>query len=74
MIAGELIPLKEAARLLPPGRGGRPCHFSTVWRWITTGAKARDGTMVRLEAVRRPGIWLTSIEAIDLFFARLNQE
>jgi hypothetical protein len=28
------ISLKEACRLLPNGRGGRPTNFATIWRWV----------------------------------------
>jgi hypothetical protein len=68
----KLITLRQAAALVPPARRGQRCHISTVFRWITCGAKAPDGTAIRLEAIRRPGAWLTSAEALERFFARLT--
>lgn len=73
MLADEKqLPLKDAANLVPPGRGGKKTHFSTLWRWVLKGAKAPDGSTVRLEAIRRPGVWMTSAEALDRFFQRLT--
>jgi hypothetical protein len=66
------LSLKQAAHISPTGRKGRPTHLSTVWRWILTGAKAPDGTLVRLEAVRLGGRWVTSREALQRFAERLT--
>jgi hypothetical protein len=68
----KLITLRQAAALVPPARRGRRCHTSTIFRWITRGAKAPDGAAIRLEAIRRPGAWLTSGNALERFFARLT--
>jgi hypothetical protein len=43
-----------------------------VLRWILKGAKAPDGSRVRLEAVRLGGRWFTSREAIQRFAAALT--
>jgi hypothetical protein len=66
------IPLKDAARLVPPGRNGRKTHLSTLIRWITIGARSPAGERVRLEAVRLGGRWLTSREALQRFAAALT--
>ena len=48
---GETVPdLAAAARMLPPGRRGRPAHLSTVLRWVVGGVKLPGGDVVRLEA------------------------
>jgi Protein of unknown function (DUF1580) len=70
----NLLSLKNAADLLPDGRNGRPVHFSCVLRWVQTGAKAPNGERVRLEAVRVGCRWLTSVEALGRFAARLTPE
>lgn len=62
-----LLSLSQAARRLPPGRGGRPMHMSGILRWVLEGAKAPDGSRVRLEAMRLGGRWLTSVEALQRF-------
>jgi len=63
----EPIPLSDACRLVPPGRGGRRTHLSTLLRWILTGARAPDGTTLRLEAMRIGGRWMTSLAALQRF-------
>ena len=66
------LSLKEAARLIPPARNGKRTHLSTLLRWVLTGAKAPDGTRVRLDAVRLGGRWMTSREALQRFTVRLT--
>jgi Protein of unknown function (DUF1580) len=66
------LSLAEAAKLVPPARSGNRCHLSTILRWITKGAKAPDGSIVRLEAARLGGRWLTSREALQRFSAKLT--
>jgi hypothetical protein len=68
------LSLVEAARTIPPSRGGRPTNPSTIFRWITRGTTGPAGEKVRLEAVRRPSGWLTSAEAIARFFAALTPD
>jgi hypothetical protein len=59
-----LISLPEVCRLLPPGRNGARPALGTVLRWILSGSRAPDGTLVKLEAVRVGAKWLTSREAL----------
>jgi hypothetical protein len=66
------LSLAAATRLLPPGRQGRPVSLSCILRWVLTGAKSLSGEMVRLEAVRLGGRWLTSVEALQRFAERLT--
>jgi hypothetical protein len=61
------LSLAAAARLVPPARGGKRCHLSTILRWITKGSKAPDGSVIRLEGRRLGGRWLTSKEALKRF-------
>jgi hypothetical protein len=67
LLTERTITLVEAARLVPPGRGGRPTHLSTLLRWIKPGVRG-----VRLEAVRLGGRWVTSREALQRFADRLT--
>src|SRR5258708_3576071 len=60
------IGLSAAARRLPPNRGGRPVHPSCALRWVTVGVRV-DGQVIRLEAIRLGGRWLTSVEALQRF-------
>jgi hypothetical protein len=62
-----LIGLKAAARMLPPGRRGRPVTLSCLFRWIVDGVKLPDGSICRLAAVRMGGRWLTSVESLQRF-------
>jgi len=72
LLTETLIGLLEAARRLPPGRGGRPVSFSCVFRWITEGIRGPDGHRVKLEGVRVGGRWLTSEEALARWAERLT--
>ncbi len=66
------LSLEAAARLVPPARGGKRCHLSTILRWIIDGSRAPDGSRVRLEAVRLGGKWVTSAAALQRFAERLT--
>jgi hypothetical protein len=72
LIDETLISLPQAARRLPPGRRGRPVSLSCVLRWILDGVPGPDGQRVRLEACRLGARWLTSVEALGRFAARLT--
>jgi len=61
-----LIPLSEAAALLPRRRGNRPTHPSTLFRWASVGLRG-----VVLEIVQVGGTKCTSREALNRFFSRL---
>ena len=65
----SLIPFVEAAKRLPRRRAGRPTHVATLHRWRSRGLRG-----VRLEAVRVGGVWHTSVEALNRFFARLTSD
>ena len=69
----KALSIAEAAKSIGKiGRGGRPVAFSTIWRWIFRGAKAPDGRVVRLEAVRLGSKWVTDPAALQLFSERLT--
>jgi hypothetical protein len=68
----SLISLNQAARLLPPSRHGSRVSFSCIFRWVTVGLRGLDGELVRLEASRMGGRWLTSKEALQRFADRLT--
>src|SRR5438067_1404994 len=66
------ISLATACELIPPGRGGRRTHLSTLLRWVLKGSKAPSGQLVRLEAIRVGGRWMTSAEALQRFAEALT--
>jgi hypothetical protein len=68
----DAITLAAACRLVPPARNGRKTHISTLVRWIAQGVKAPDGTLVRLEAARLGGRWVTSRTALQRFAEALT--
>jgi hypothetical protein len=73
LLAEGLKPLAQAARHVPSFRGGRPTSSGCLWRWATRGAKAADGTVVKLETVNLcGGRLLTSEPALARFLARLT--
>ena len=72
IIAGDALGMGAAARLLPAHRGeGRACP-STIWRWAVRGYRTPDGRVVRLEAARFAGRWLTSRAALARFGAAIT--
>lgn len=64
--------LSKAARELPSLRQDKPVHSSTLIRWILHGVNGPDGQVVRLEAVRLGGHWITDADALNAFAARLT--
>jgi hypothetical protein len=66
------LSLAAAAAQIPPARNGKRCHLSTVLRWVLRGARSPAGHLVKLEAVRLGGRWLTSREALQRFSERLT--
>jgi Protein of unknown function (DUF1580) len=59
--------MREASRLFPGSRQGRPTHVATLYRWAGRGIRG-----VRLEAVRVGGCLYTSREAMQRFAERLT--
>ena len=72
IVAGNGITLGEAARLLPAHRGSGRASPSTLWRWVISGAKAADGSTVKLEAAKFGGRHLTTRHALARFAERLS--
>jgi hypothetical protein len=68
------LSLPDAARLVPAGHGAEKTHISTLLRWIIRGAKAPDGSVVRLEGIRMGSRWFTSRQALQRFAARLTPQ
>lgn len=57
---------------VPDHRGAAHLNGSTIFRFITRG-KFVNGEVIRLEAVRAGDRWLTSVEALARFFAKLTE-
>jgi hypothetical protein len=66
------LSLSHVPPILPRGRRGRPVSFACVLRWVLDGAKSPSGEVVRLEACRLGGRWITSREALQRFTERLT--
>lgn len=60
------LTLSQAAKRIP----GRP-HPSTLWRHISQGYLAADGSRIHLEHVRYGRRIFTSIEAVERFAKRI---
>ncbi len=65
----KTLSLTQAAHepIFPPGRKGARPTLSCVLRWVLKGLKGPHGRLIRLEAVRLGGRWITSREAIQRF-------
>ena len=59
------ISLADATRLVPPGRGGKPLPFKYCFALGSAAREAPDGQLVRLQAVRLGGKWVTSRESLQ---------
>jgi hypothetical protein len=70
--SGEGLSLSAAGRLFPGHRGNGTVDPSTVFRWVTKGMRTPDGRVMRLEAVRVGGRWLTSRGAVARFVSALT--
>jgi hypothetical protein len=70
--SGQGLNLSAAGRLFPAHRGVGTVGPSTVFRWLTKGARATGGQLVKLEAVRVGGRWLTSRGAVARFVQALT--
>lgn len=70
--AGGGLSLAAAGRRLPGHRGGRAVAPSTVYRWVVQGTRTPAGGVVRLEAARVGGRWLTSSAALDRYATALT--
>jgi hypothetical protein len=70
---GRTVP--EIARRVRSPRGTGTISTSAVSRWITVGVCLRDGkSRLRLAAVRSPGGWLVTDDALEQFLARLTAD
>jgi hypothetical protein len=58
------LALADVPRYLPR-RNGRKVHYSTIFRWVTKGARGRV-----LESTLVGGVRYTTVEAIDRFLQR----
>jgi hypothetical protein len=58
----QLLPLSVLARQLG-------LHRTTVWRWFRYGYRG-----VRLHAVKLPGCWATTAEAVEQFVRELTAQ
>jgi hypothetical protein len=65
---GGGLSLAQVASRFPSYRRGKPVTASAVWRWVSEGVKTPSG-LVRLEAARVAGRWLTSESALRRFIA-----
>ncbi len=70
--AEKLLTPAEAAAQEVFRRFGRRPHLSTIYRWMSRGARNLSGQRVRLESLKTPGGRVTSQEAIARFIFALN--
>ena len=69
---GQGQALSATGRQFPAHRGKGTVDPSTVFRWVTKGTRAADGRVVKLEAGRVGGRWLTSRDAVARFVSALT--
>jgi hypothetical protein len=70
----EYLSLRQAAERTPPTKGDKPVHPSTVGKWVTRGVRLRDGSRLRLAAIRYPGGWKLTADSLAAFLDRLTAD
>ena len=65
------LTLAEISASLPGARGARRLSPATLTRWILQGCPARNGTRMKLAAMRCGQRWLVYQTDLDEFFAAL---
>ena len=68
-----LLPLNRI-KTRASGRDGESPHISTMIRWATRGARLRDGSRMRLRAIKTPGGWRSCAAWVDEFFDALTRD
>jgi hypothetical protein len=69
-----LIPLRTLIKNLPTSRPGGSPHIASAIRWCTKGVRARDGSRIRLQAIKMPGGWLSRDAWMNEFFDALTAD
>ena len=64
----NILTFSEAAKVLPRGRAGKKIHTCTLYRWASRGLRG-----IRLETIQVGGTTCTSQEALQRFFANLQE-
>jgi hypothetical protein len=74
MTEQSLVPqfkkLSDYQDRLPGHRANRRLHLSTLIRWCAVGVRLRDGSRLRLRAVRAGQRWVTTDEWLAEFLER----
>jgi hypothetical protein len=68
-----LAPLRELIKKIPTGRADHP-HIASAIRWATVGVRSRNGSRVRLQAIKTPAGWLSRPEWLAEFFNSLTAD
>lgn len=63
-----IVSLAEASRHIPSSRRGKRVHVRTIVRWYRDGIEGE-----KLEAFWAGGTLMTSLEAIETFFAAVSR-
>src|SRR5262249_30422050 len=70
--ASDYLTPSQAARIIP--NAGRHPSPEAVIRWISKGAMSRNGSRIKLQAIRSPKGWLTTREWISDFLTALTKD
>jgi hypothetical protein len=73
LLSESLVGLAELARRIRSPRRNGYLTPQAIWRWVTKGVRLRDGRVVRLEALRLAGRFVTSSQALERFIAAQNE-
>jgi hypothetical protein len=72
IVEGNGLSMSDAGGLVPALRGKRRTNPATVWRWVCRGHRLPNGSVIKLEAAKLAGRWLTSRSALARFLERVT--
>jgi hypothetical protein len=72
IVEGNGLSMSDAGRIVPALRGNRRTNPATIWRWVCRGHRLPDGSVIKLEAAKLAGRWLTSRAALARFLERVT--
>jgi hypothetical protein len=72
LFSEKAMSLASVAKAVPFRIGEYRVTTTSLWRWATSGGQARPGEVLRLEAVRIGGRWVTSVAAVERFVQALT--
>lgn len=72
LLREDAVSLTDARKNLIPKFTGKPVSAPTIYRWVAKGLRVRDGSRVKLEAIRIGREFITTKQAVHRFLGELT--